>query len=366
VAGFFAARRRQVDDPEALHAPDGGVPEREPQHVRVHGAVAGRAAGHRGGGGAQAREGGGAEGDQGVGPAEVPDHAPRLLHHLRRRHARRRLPAHQAPGAAPLREPPHDVPAGVLRRRHGAARGQGPRREQPRRAGAGGLLRDHRRHVPRAVRVSPRLAGGAGAVRGRGRGRHRRRRPRRARGAAAVPAGVRLPDPAAGLGGRHRRAPPRGRAHLPPAQGRAGAHLQEHRARAGGGLQAAGHLRLELHLLGGAPRRPRHPGPGGGQGEPGQGPDARHPARPLRVRQHVQCLRALHPRRDAQALRGGRPRHHRRGLRLGRPLRLRPRPHRRDRRPPQRPHHRRRRRMSDRPPIDGPPIQFAASDPSRE
>lgn len=86
--------------------------------MRVYGTITGRASGHGGGGGAQAGEGSGGEGHQGVGSTQIEGNPPDLLHHLRRRHARRRLSADEATRPEALREEVHDVSAGLLRRRH--------------------------------------------------------------------------------------------------------------------------------------------------------------------------------------------------------------------------------------------------------
>ncbi|GFQ03758.1 chalcone synthase [Phtheirospermum japonicum] len=110
------------------------------------------------------------------------------------------LPAHQAPRPPPLRQALHDVPAGLLRRRHRPPHGQGPRREQRRRRG------------------------------------HRRLRPGHRGGAPAVPAGLGGADAPAGQPWRHRRPPPRGRADLPSPQGRAGPDLEAHREEPEGGV----------------------------------------------------------------------------------------------------------------------------------
>lgn len=68
---------------------------------------------------------------------------------------------------------------------------------------------------------------------------------------------------------------------LPAPQGCAPGHLEEHRERAGSRLRAAGHQRLELHLLGGSPWWAGDPRHGGGGGQSRQEADACHPACPL-------------------------------------------------------------------------------------
>uniref|UniRef100_A0ACD5Z1X9 Uncharacterized protein n=1 Tax=Avena sativa TaxID=4498 RepID=A0ACD5Z1X9_AVESA len=87
-----------------------------------------------------------------------------------------------------------------------------------------------------------------------------------------------------------------GGAHLTTQQRRASGHLEEYFECTGGLLRADGHHRLELHLLGGSPRRSGHPRHGGGSGLSRQEADESHPTRPLRVWQHVQRVRPLHPR----------------------------------------------------------------------
>ncbi|KAF7018081.1 hypothetical protein CFC21_031404 [Triticum aestivum] len=78
-----------------------------------------------------------------MGAASVQNHPPHLLQHLRSGLARRRLPPDKDARPAPVSEAFHDVPAGLLRRRHGAPSGQGPGREQRRSTRAGGLLGEH-------------------------------------------------------------------------------------------------------------------------------------------------------------------------------------------------------------------------------
>ncbi|CAN1179354.1 hypothetical protein LINPERPRIM_LOCUS36711 [Linum perenne] len=53
-----------------------------------------------------------------MGTTQVQNHPSHLLHHKWCRHARRRLPAHQAPRSPSIRQANHDVPTRLLRRRH--------------------------------------------------------------------------------------------------------------------------------------------------------------------------------------------------------------------------------------------------------
>ncbi|KAL0349106.1 UNVERIFIED_CONTAM: Chalcone synthase [Sesamum angustifolium] len=100
---------REVHDQETLYVLDRRNPERESKRMRIHGAVAGRPARHRGGGGAQARKEAAQKAIKEWGQPKS-----KITHLVFCTTSgvdmpRRRLPADQAPRPPPLRQALHDV-----------------------------------------------------------------------------------------------------------------------------------------------------------------------------------------------------------------------------------------------------------------
>ena len=265
--GEVQAHLRQVRHPQAALVPHGGGAQGQPGHLYLHGAVAERAPRHRGGAGAEAGGRGRREGHQGVGRQEVRDHARRVRHHQRRQHARRRPRAREAPGPEAHHEARHALPDGLLRRRHRPASRQGPGREQQGREGSRRLQRSDGRDLPRPEREPPGRPRGVGPLR-RWRRRVRGRiRPQTGSGEVPLRGPLGRGDHPARERWRHRRPPHRGGPHLPPHEGRPRADLQEYREVPDGGEEVCWLARVERHVLGRAPRRPRHSGSGGGEAE---------------------------------------------------------------------------------------------------
>ncbi|URD75364.1 hypothetical protein MUK42_10135 [Musa troglodytarum] len=123
---------------------------------------------------------------------------------------------------------------------------------------------------------------------------------------------------------------------IPPAPGRPQDHLQEHRGRPDGRVQAVGRLGLELLVLGGAPRRSGHPQPRGDEAEAEAGEAAGDEARAARVREHVERHRVLCAGRDEEAVSDGGVGDYRPGAGVGSALRTRTGDHRGDCGAPQR------------------------------